>query len=138
LTKSDLQQLAEERIADAGTLLLHGRFGGAYYLAGLAVECALKACIAKNVNQNDFPDLNRVKKSYSHNLEQLAETAGIQAKLDFETTRSTVFARNWNIVRLWQVESRYMPTIDSKTANEMYAGVTEATDGVLPWLRTLW
>jgi hypothetical protein len=41
------QRLAKERISDAKVLLGARHWVGAYYLAGYAVECALKACIAK-------------------------------------------------------------------------------------------
>jgi len=37
-------------------LLRLGLFDGAYYLAGYAVECALKACIAKGTQRFEFPD----------------------------------------------------------------------------------
>jgi hypothetical protein len=43
--RSQLRQLAADRILDAEHLLSGGRFSGAYYLAGYSVECALKACI---------------------------------------------------------------------------------------------
>ena len=36
-----MQQLAEDRILDAASLLAVGRWSGAYYLAGYAVECGL-------------------------------------------------------------------------------------------------
>ena len=58
MNRTDLQQLADVRIAEAHALLTLAvpMSDGAYYLAGYAVECALKACIAKTVNQHDFPD----------------------------------------------------------------------------------
>src|SRR2546425_2666201 len=55
MTRTDLQLLAEERLSDAQVLLANGRFGAAYYLAGYAIECALKACIAKLTKAEDFP-----------------------------------------------------------------------------------
>lgn len=45
--RKDFQDLAMVRVREAEMLLAAGLFDGAYYLAGLAVECALKACIAK-------------------------------------------------------------------------------------------
>jgi hypothetical protein len=56
VNRTQLQQLAEERVRDAEALLNAGQWSGAYYLAGYAVEFALKACIAKLTNQHDFPD----------------------------------------------------------------------------------
>lgn len=45
--RQDLQELSRVRLKEATALLKLGLFDGAYYLAGYAVECALKACIAK-------------------------------------------------------------------------------------------
>jgi hypothetical protein len=45
VNRSDFQKLAMDRIADAKALLAAKRWAGAYYLAGYAVECALKACV---------------------------------------------------------------------------------------------
>jgi HEPN domain-containing protein len=47
MTQTDLQRLSRLRIRDAKILLKNGAHESAYYLAGYAVECALKACIAK-------------------------------------------------------------------------------------------
>jgi len=49
----------------------HRLTDGAYYLAGYAVECALKACIAKKTQRHEFPDKRRVDASHTHNLIQL-------------------------------------------------------------------
>jgi hypothetical protein len=42
VNKDELRQLAQDRILDAKALLAARRWSGAYYLAGYAVECALK------------------------------------------------------------------------------------------------
>jgi len=55
MNRLDLQQLAWERSGDAQELLAAGRWSGAYYLCGYAVECGLKACIAKLSRLHDFP-----------------------------------------------------------------------------------
>jgi HEPN domain-containing protein len=55
VNRTQLQQLAEERVRDAKALPNAGQWSGAYYLAGYAVECGLKACIAKLTNLNDSP-----------------------------------------------------------------------------------
>lgn len=44
MTRTELQRLAIERLADARALLTTKRWSGAFYLAGYAVECGLKAC----------------------------------------------------------------------------------------------
>jgi hypothetical protein len=57
-----LQRLAKERVAEAKILLAARKWSGAYYLVGYAVEFALKACIAKRVKAEDFPDKDLVTK----------------------------------------------------------------------------
>ncbi len=54
MNRSDFRRLTEERVADAEILLANGRFNCAYYVAGYAVECALKACIAKRTQDGDL------------------------------------------------------------------------------------
>jgi HEPN domain len=66
VTRTEFQQLADVRIDEARVLLAQGKYDGAYYLAGYAVECALKACIAKLTNKDDFPDKVFVQRSYTH------------------------------------------------------------------------
>ncbi len=45
MNRLEFQAMAEERIVDASLLLVGGQWSAAYYLAGYAVECGLKACI---------------------------------------------------------------------------------------------
>jgi hypothetical protein len=42
---------AEPHLQDAEALLQGGRYDAAYYLAGYAVECAIKACIANQTRR---------------------------------------------------------------------------------------
>jgi HEPN domain-containing protein len=55
MNRADFQQLAELRLQDAEALLQAGRYEAAYYLAGYAIECALKACIAKRTEAESSP-----------------------------------------------------------------------------------
>lgn len=68
VNRKDLQSLARTRLAEAKILLDAGRSDGAYYLAGYAVECALKACIARGTQRHEFPDKKTVDASHTHNL----------------------------------------------------------------------
>ncbi len=55
-TRAEFQQLAEARLEEAKTPLDAGKWDGAYYLAGYAVELALKASIIKKLMATDaFP-----------------------------------------------------------------------------------
>jgi hypothetical protein len=77
MNRIDFQQIAEIRLQESKALLAAGFPEGAYYLAGYAVECALKACIAKRTQQYDFPDKKLVDKSYTHDVEKLLDAAGL-------------------------------------------------------------
>ena len=65
MNRSVLQRLSQLRIDEAKALLAGGFPAGAYYLAGYAIECAFKACVAKRVQQYDFPDKAKVLQSYT-------------------------------------------------------------------------
>jgi hypothetical protein len=138
VTRGDFQKLADDRIADAEALLQAGRFGGAYYFSGLAVECALKARIASRTKAFDFPDPKHAKNSHQHDLERLIETAELKSILDQQMAANRKFRVNWNTVRQWQVETRYDPNVTQPKAQELFSSVAENNDGVLSWLRTVW
>jgi HEPN domain-containing protein len=76
VTRKELQKLAGLRLREAEVLLENGCPDGAYYLAGYAVECALKACIARKTVRHEFPDLSRARES-SHDLAELLRVAGL-------------------------------------------------------------
>ena len=137
LTRRGLKQLAEARVRDAEVLLKGRRYAAAYYLCGYAVECALKACIAKQTVRHEFPDLKRVRDSYTHNIRQLIVEAGL---IDDLNTRLKIdgFERNWTILQGWSEEKRYEYPIMREQAQDLYTAVTDNTDGVLTWLMNYW
>lgn len=71
MDRKELQDLSKIRLSEAKTLLQAHLFDSAFYLTGYAVECALKACIAKGTRRFEFPDKKKVESSHSHNLLQL-------------------------------------------------------------------
>ena len=135
MTRRDLQTLAEERLQDAQALLAAGRFSGAYYLAGYAVECALKARIAKRFREFEFPDKRTVLESYTHILLQLARVAKVD--VDARSRENIAFATNWTTVKDWTEESRYELRTEQQ-ALELMEAITEPNAGVLAWLRLHW
>lgn len=66
LTKTDLETLAQVRLDDSLFLLQAGRSSSAYYLAGYAVELALKACISKLIQTNVIPEKAFINAIYTH------------------------------------------------------------------------
>ena len=71
MLKSDLEQLVRVRLQDARLLLKGGQYDGCHYLAGFAVEAALKACIAKATRRHEFPDKDRASTVFTHDLVRL-------------------------------------------------------------------
>lgn len=62
MNRQELQAIALLRIEEAQHLLSGKHYSGAYYLAGYAVECGLKACLAKSTREYDFPAKNWLTK----------------------------------------------------------------------------
>ena len=83
--RADLQKLAEVKLADAILLAENGRYSNAYYLAGYAIELAIKSCIAKQFNAETIPDPKLVQRLYTHHLSELIGLAGLAAALREET-----------------------------------------------------
>ena len=116
LNRDGLQRLADLRVAEARLLLDNGHYSGAYYLAGYAVECALKACIAKQVREYDFPDRKLTSESYTHNLRSLLGTAGLVSALGQDNAIYPGLGANWEEVMKWGVESRYKTDVSRLSA----------------------
>lgn len=134
--RSDFRALAETRLEEARLLLRSRRQLGAYYLAGYAVECALKACIAKQRKRFEFPPRRKViEQIYSHDLETLVNVAGLGDQLQRDIKMNPLFAENWIIVRDWNPESRYRTSgLNGKDLFDAVAG----PNGVLPWIKLRW
>ena len=81
MNRQQLQDLSNLRKREAKSLFDNGLYQGAYYLMGYSVECALKACVAKQTNRYDFPDKEPTRQVYTHSLEKLVALAGLKAKL---------------------------------------------------------
>ena len=66
----------------AAALLAAGRWSAAYYLAGYAVECALKACVLGHLIRTDavviFRDRKYSENCWKHDFEKLIQAAGLK------------------------------------------------------------
>lgn len=138
MNKSDLENLVTIRLSDAAILLNYKNFHGAYYLAGYAIECALKVCIAKQVRQHDFPNKKLAEDSYSHDLEKLLGVAGLKPHLANKEKMDTEFRVNWAVVKDWSEQARYDQNIEATKAQDLYTAITDKQSGVLEWLKTYW
>jgi len=109
MDRAQLQQLAELRVQDAEALLTVSRWDAAYYLLGYAIECALKACVAKQFRLHEVPDKELVNSFYTHSFDRLLAISGVKSNLEIRR----------------KVDTRY-------------EAVTNSATGILPWLKTQW
>jgi HEPN domain-containing protein len=137
VNRVDFQNLSRVRIKEANALLGQKLYCGAYYLAGYAVECALKACIANLTKEDDFPDKEVVNKSWTHSLTQLVEVAGLEKEREEKARQDSEFELRWGLVKDWREDSRYR-TVGEKDAKEFYEAIVNPEHGVLQWLEQRW
>jgi HEPN domain-containing protein len=137
VNRRNFQNLARTRAAEAEYLLAGGHYAGAYYLTGYVVECALKACVAKQVKRYDFPDKQRVNESYTHDLTKLLSLSGLVSRLNTDRSADALLERSWNIAKNWSEQSRYELHTRIE-AEELFRAVMNSRYGVFPWLRRLW
>lgn len=155
---SELVKAAPKRLADARELLEqptwepnrsdagYRHLCAARYLAGYAVECALKAVIIERTEwrrkqwtktwtevldsrqtQGLEPDLSG---SRSHSLQLLLNVSGLSEDLD----RNEEMKRSWGTCCKWSPALRYQPdhVTDRGSATEM----VEACERVYQWLKS--
>ena len=120
---SELDGIAEERLEDGKKLLNAGRFDGANYVCGYAVEVGLKARICRTLQWASFPNSSKEFHDYrsfqTHDLDILLHLSGKEDQI------KTNHFLDWNGVANWRTESRYdlVGTIDEAAAEKMIAAV---------------
>jgi hypothetical protein len=129
--------LSRTRLAEARTLLDAGLPNGVYYLAGYAVECALKACIARATQRHDFPDKRSVDASHTHNLKDLVIATKLESARLEEANKNPVFRNHWDLVRQWPEHSRYGKH-DLELARELLDAIGDRKHGVIVWIKRHW
>ena len=118
-------------------MLKLGLFDGAYYLAGYAVECSLKACIAKATQRGEFPDKKRVLDSYTHSLKELLRIANLADARAAHASTDKDFEKNWDVVISWNEQSRYQ-RLSAESAQKLLNAVGERRHGVISWVKLHW
>jgi hypothetical protein len=139
MTARQFRELARRYSIDSAALLASRRWSGAYYLAGYAVECGLKASAANQLIRSErIPDRKWLDNFYTHQLVKLVNAAELSVSLQVRKAESDAFRRNWEeVVIKWTSEARYAGA-SRAMAEEMVRAVNDKTDGVLAWLRSLW
>ena len=138
MNREILQKLSEMRLKEGKHLLDAKAYEGAYYLTGYAVECGLKACIAKLTKRFDFPDKNQTIQVYTHDLTVLLKAAGLSNNYDVEIKKSTAFRINWVTTKDWSEQKRYSLAITEQDAKGLYSAVSSRRYGILAWIKRHW
>lgn len=132
--RAAFQELAQCRLAEAKLLSEQGHPSGAYYLAGYAIECALKAIIAAQFQANEIPDKALVTSIYTHNLSDLLRLSGLQTELQ---EAGPELVRSWDIVKKWSEGARYV-TCDATAATALLDAIGLDDKGLFKWLTRRW
>ena len=105
IAETTLRAVAKARLDDAKALLKAGRYDGAIYLGGYAVELALKSRICKALSWPDFPETRAEFQNYqsfkTHDLDVLLHLSGRETRI------KTKNLAEWSAVATWNPEARY-------------------------------
>ena len=138
MNRETLHEISRVRKREAAALLRANLFPGAYYLVGYSVECALKACIAKQTARHDFPDKNLAVQAWTHDLQKLVQLAGVGPDLERDMRVSPALQVSWAIVKDWSESVRYDMSITGAQARDLYSACTARRSGILSWIRRRW
>lgn len=134
-----LQQLAKLRLDEAKLLADGKQFSGAYYIAGYAIECAIKALIATQFREHEIPDKSLVDKIYTHNLAALMGLSGVGESFDAACEADPELNRRWVIVKNWSEQARYSVWTEAQALAMIDAIDGDGkTRGLFLWLSARW
>jgi hypothetical protein len=139
VNQADLRSLAQERILDVDALIKGGRWSFAYYIAGYAVECALKSCFLARMIYTGwvFQEKAKIAECLTHDFEELVKLSGLLPELNDQLASNTAFVGNWGTAIQWKVTDRYGHKTEAE-AKSLYAAITADPDGVLKWIMNYW
>ena len=137
MTKQLLELLSLERLKESKLLLDQKCFSGAYYLAGYSLECGLKACIAKQINEHEIPDKQFINEFYVHDLRRLIKLAGLDQDFNHKINNDPDFAISWNNIKDWNEGARYK-SWEEFQAKDLYNSIHDLKRGMLSWIQQYW
>lgn len=102
-----LDALAQERIDDAEALFAAGRYAGAHYMCGYAMEMKVKSRICKTHGWTEYPPRAGDQLSKSLKTHKLAE---LLLFTDKDRQSTIVHSGPWSVVLGWDPDQRYRPS----------------------------
>lgn len=116
---ADFERTAQARLEDARVLHRSGRYDGAVYMCGYAVEIALKSRMCRTLGWEGFPEtsgeFSEMRLIHTHDLGLLLQLSGMKP-----TIRQNHFSE-WSAISDWEPQVRYRM---SGTASEADAELT--------------
>ena len=137
MNRIDFQNIAELRLRESKALLAAGFPDGSYYLAGYAIECALKACIAKRTLEHDFPDKKFVSESHTHDIGKLLQLAELKLELENAMKADPGMRAALDTIQDWSEASRYDRRAEQE-ALDLIQAIEDRKGGLLPWITLRW
>jgi hypothetical protein len=144
MTRTEFQQIALLRLEEAEILLNQGKYNGCCYLAGYALESALKAAICQRMDNDDFFEALKsetLRAFKIHNLKELLILAGLSRKYEDLRINSPILYDNWLIIFdeiRWSEQLRYQITMTQQNAENMIHAINEPINGILQWIKNYW
>lgn len=151
-TRNEFRQSAEMRIKESKILFRNKQFEGAFYLAGYAIEFALKAAVCRNLDIDDFFNENPstklkgglTREFKTHDISTLIILAGLIKKLDGHKAIDPDFMVNWSYIEQmnWTEQCRYDCPNPIKYNQTDVKAFIDAIDnrkgGFLRWISKFW
>lgn len=139
MNRTELQLLSQDRLLDAQSLIAASRWSGAYYLAGYAIECALKSAVLRYVDQTGiiFEDKKFTEKCWTHDLEVLVKMADLEVSRGIAISANAQLGTNWLIAKDWNELFRYRNSTQQQ-AQSLHNAVSDPTNGVLQSIKQYW
>ena len=144
MTRTDFQQIAILRLEEAETLLNQGKNNGSCYLAGYALESALKAAICQRMDNDDFFDILKsetVRAFKIHNLSELVILAGLSREYKALEVKNLILLANWEYIKndiKWSEQLRYQMGFTVIQAQTMINAISDPQNGILEWIKKYW
>jgi hypothetical protein len=139
MTRKDLQDLSRLRLREAQALFKARLYDGSVYLAGYAIELALKARICRLLRVKEYPLSGDIGRAFKiHNLDQLKVLGGLSAEIDVKKNKELF--DNWSKAVAWDPEQRYDTPgkYNASNAKAILDGLTAKPNGVFTWLSKRW
>jgi hypothetical protein len=144
MAATDLKKLTQLRLREAKALYNNRLYDGSCYLAGYCIELALKAAICKRMGTPNFFETIRSETARAfkiHNIDELITLAGLRPKFDNQLVTNVHFGNNWSFIKTsinWSEQLRYQVGKNQIEAQTMLMALTDAQNGILPWIKKHW